>query len=80
MNPPNNPIQMMMGAMQQRMNPMSIVQGMFGNDPRFQMFSAMVNGKNEAQLKQTAMNIARNNGVNIEQMAKSMGIPVYRNK
>ena len=59
-----NPQQMMgmMGA-----NPNQMVQNMLSQNPLFQRAVQMAQGKSEAELIQTAENICREKGINVEQ-------------
>lgn len=78
MNLPNNPLMSMLGLMRSGGNPIGMLQQMAGADPQYRQIMQMVQGKSEPQLREMVMGIARNQGVNVEQMARSMGIPVYR--
>lgn len=77
---PNNPITAMLSMMQSGGNPMTVLQQMAGGNPQVTQIMQMVQGKSEPQIRDMVMGIARNQGVNVEQMARSMGIPVYRKK
>lgn len=71
-----NPFQMLsnpMGALQQqlqnRMNQM-----MKQNPQAYQKMQEMVSGKSEGDLRQTAMNLAKERGIDIKQFASNFGI------
>ena len=70
-----NPIQMIQ-AMKSG-NPMEVMQSMLGGNPQFQRVMQMVNGKSPAEIKQIAMNLCNQSGVDfnaaVEQM-RGMGI------
>ena len=59
-----NPQQMMrmMGT-----NPNQIIQNMMSQNPLFQRAVQMCQGKSEAELRQTAENICKEKGINMEQ-------------
>lgn len=53
------------------MNPMEMMLNqMFGNNPMFQRAKQMANGKNESELKQTAINLCKQKGINIDDAYK----------
>lgn len=51
---------------------MSILQQAFGNNPMFGNAMNMVQGKNPAQLEQIARNLAKERGVNIDDMLRQI--------
>ena len=53
-----------------------IMQQMARSDPRVNQFVGMVNGKSTSQLRQMAENIARERGLDLNEVARSMGITV----
>lgn len=71
-----NPFQMLsnpMGALQQQLqNRMS--QMMKQNPQAYQKMQEMVSGKSEGDLRQTAMNLAKERGIDIKQFASNFGI------
>lgn len=72
----NNPLNLMMNILRRGGNPMSIAQQMANSNPQMRQFYNMVNGKSPAQLKQMAENMARERGVNINDVARQLGITV----
>ena len=64
-----NPNQFLTQQLQNRMNAM-----MKQNPQAFQKMQEMTNGKNETDMKQTAMNLARERGVDLKQFAQTFGI------
>lgn len=65
----NNPMQLM-GQLQNSGNPAAMMQQMFGGNPLFQRAMQMANGKNPQQLQQTVINLARQQGINDQQLAQ----------
>ena len=55
-------------------NPMTMLQQM--GDPRAMQALNMLQGKSPAQLQQMAMNMARERGTTVEDVARSLGIQV----
>lgn len=55
-------------------NPMTMLQQM--GDPRAMQALNMLQGKSTAQLQQMAMNMARERGTTVEDVARSLGIQV----
>lgn len=68
----NNPMQQMFSMFQQMQNsgqnPQMIMQQMFGNNPNYQRAMQMIQGKSPQQLQQVAMNLARQRGIDKQQM------------
>lgn len=48
-------------------NPQTAMQHMFGNDPKFQQAMKMAQGKTPDQLKETAFNLAKTQGIDPKQ-------------
>ena len=73
-----NPFQMLsnpMGALQQQLqNRMS--QMMKQNPQAYQKMQEMVSGKSEGDLRQTAINLAKERGIDIKQFASQFGIQI----
>lgn len=59
-------------AMQGSSNPISVLQQAFGNNLMFGNAMNMVQGKNPAQLEQIARNLAKERGINIDDMLRQM--------
>ena len=49
-------------------NPQTAMQHLFGNDPKFQQAMKMVQGKTPDQLKETAFNLAKTQGIDPKQI------------
>ena len=68
----NNP-QMMMQLLRSGGNPRAMLARMAQQDPRVNSFMQMVQGKDGAQLKTMAENIARERGIDINSVINSLG-------
>ena len=55
-------------------NPMNMLQQM--GDPRAMQALNMLQGKSPAQLQQMAMNMAKERGTTVEEVARSLGIQI----
>lgn len=70
-----NPMELMQAL--QSNNPMMFLQQRYGNTPAFQKSMEMMQGKNPQQMQQVVLNIARQKGMDINQlmqMAQSLGL------
>lgn len=63
-------IQMVKGGM----NPMQTLMGMAGNNPLVGQAMRMVNGRTPGEIQQMVSQIAQRSGVDIGQMAMSLGL------
>lgn len=64
----NNPMNMLMQMMQGgKMNPQQMM-GMFGNNPMLQQAQKMMQGKTPEQMKEVINNVAKQKGINTEQL------------
>ena len=54
--------------MMQAFNQLRQMQHMFGNDPKFQQAMKMAQGKTPDQLKETALNLAKTQGIDPKQI------------
>lgn len=52
------------------LNPMQILNKMYGNNPLFQRAQQMTNGKSESEIKQIAQNLCKQRGINIDEAYK----------
>ena len=66
-----NPQQMLTQQLQSRMNQM-----MRQNPQAFQKMQEMTSGKSEGDLKQTAMNLAQQQGIDLKKFAGQFGIKI----
>ena len=62
-----------MQMMQSSQNPMALMQQQFGNDPMFGRAMQMAQGKNEAELKATIRNLARQRGMDDNALNQFIG-------
>lgn len=76
MIPQNNPFMALAQMMKNGGNPMPIIQQAARANPQLNQFLQMVNGKSPEQLKQMAMNIAKEKGTTVEEVAQQMGLSV----
>lgn len=70
-----NPMQMLMSAMQQRLNPMTYIQQQAQHNPAFRQLSSLIQGKNPEQLRTMAENMAKERGTTLQNLAQQMGLP-----
>lgn len=74
MSPMNNPVLALVQAMQQGRNPMALMQSMAQQNPQVAQALQMMHGKSPQQLQSMAQNMARERGVDLNQMLRQMGI------
>ena len=74
MGPVNNPLAMMVQMMQSGRDPMQLVQQMAGSNPQMAQFMRMIQGKGAGDLQKMAENLARERGVSINDVARSLGL------
>ena len=67
-----NPMQIIMNQFMSGMSPMSILNRM--NGPRVDQAKSLIGGKSEVQLRQIAMNMAKQRGIDLNGLAQQMGI------
>ena len=67
----SNPQQILTQQLQNRMNQM-----MKQNPQAFQKMQEMTNGKSEGDMKQTAYNLAQQQGIDLKQFASNFGIKI----
>lgn len=78
MAPMNNPVMALVQAMQRGGNPMVLMQQMAQQNPQVAQALQMMQGKSPQQLQQMAQNMARERGVDLNQMLRQMGINASR--
>lgn len=71
----NNPMQLI-GMLQNSQNPMGMIQQMFGNNPQYRQVMQAIQGKNPQQLEQYARNLAKNQGIDLNQLAGQFGLKI----
>ena len=67
-----NPLQIL--RMAQRGNPQQIAMQLAQQNPAFRQAMQMMNGKTPEQIRDMAFNMAKQRGVDLNQMARQMGI------
>lgn len=67
-----NPLQVL--QMAQRGNPQQIAMHLAQQNPAFRQAMQMMNGKTPEQIRDMAFNMAKQRGVDLNQMARQMGI------
>ena len=67
-----NPMQIIMNQFMNGMSPMAILNRMAG--PQVNQAKQIIGGKNQDQLRQIAMNMAAQRGVDLNNLAQQMGI------
>lgn len=70
----NNPMMQIMAMMRNGGNPMAMLQGMASGNPQMAQALQMIQGKSPQQLQQMAMNMAQEQGININELIQSLGI------
>lgn len=69
-----NPLMMALQMAQAGKNPMGMIQQALGGNPQMAQAMNLIKGKNMNELRTTAENMAKEQGINLEQMAQSMGL------
>lgn len=70
----SNPIGLLMQAARAGGNPMQVISGMARGNPIMQQGANMVAGKSPQQLEQMARNMARQRGVNVDDIISDLGL------
>ena len=70
----NNPINQIMNALQQGVNPNQIAMQLAQNNPSVRQAMQLVNGKTPEQVRDMAFQMAKQRGVDLYQLARNMGI------
>ena len=74
MAPMNNPVFMLVNAMQRGGDPMALMQQMAGSNPQVAQALQLIQGKSPPQLQMMTQNMAKERGVDINQMLRDLGI------
>lgn len=69
-----NPFTVLLQMSQRGQNIMPVLQQATKMNPQMAQAMRMIQGKNAEQLKQTAENMAKERGIDLEQVAQQMGI------
>lgn len=72
--PMNNPLMMLIQAMNSGQNPMALMQQMAGQNPQIAQAMRLMQGKNPQQLEQMARSMAGERGIDLNQMMRQLGI------
>lgn len=72
----NNPLLNVVAAMRSGGNPMAMLNQMAQSNPQMAQAMQMIQGKNPQQMEEMARNLAKERGVNIEDVARSLGISI----
>lgn len=70
----NNPMMQILNIARGGGNPIPIMQQMAGGNSQIAQAMQIINGKNPQQLQQTAMNMARERGIDIAEMISAIGL------
>ncbi len=70
----NNPMNQIMNALQQGVNPNQIAMQLAQNNPSVRQAMQLVNGKTPEQVRDMAFQMAKQRGVDLYQFARNMGI------
>ena len=70
----NNVLGMLMNGMRGGQNPMNMLQSIVQQNPMIAPVLSIVNGKNPAQLEQTARNMAKERGIDLDALASQLGL------
>lgn len=71
---PNNPMFQILNIARNGGNPMALMQQMAGQNPQLAQAMRMIHGKNPQQLRQMAINMAKEKGVTVQQVAQQYGL------
>lgn len=70
----NNPMQLLMTALQRGADPRQLINQMARNNPQMAQAARMISGKSGAELQQMALNMCREQGTTPETILKQLGI------
>lgn len=68
-------IQLMWQAAQRGMSPQQFFQ-QYGRDPQVAQMAKIAQGKDQKQLMQTVSNMAQQRGTSLEELSRTMGLPI----
>lgn len=72
----NNPMMQVLQLMQHGGNPTALLQHMTGNNPMVGQLMQSMQGKSPDALRQMAMNIAKERGIDLNQFAQQFGMNI----
>ena len=76
----NNPLAFLLGAMQRGGDPRRLLQQIAMQDPMAAQVVQILGNKPVNQQREIVMNMARERGVDLENLARSMGISIPSNR
>lgn len=74
MTPINNPLMSIIQTAKSGGNPMVLMQQMASRHPQGAQILPMIQGKNGSQMRTTALNMAKERGVDLSQFAQQFGL------
>ena len=74
MFPQNNPLLMLVQAVNSGQNPMALAQQMARQNPQIAQAVQLMQGKSPQQLQMMAQNMAKERGIDINEMIRQLGI------
>lgn len=72
----NNPMMFLMSAMQHGGNPQQLLMQMAQQDPQARQVLQILNGKSGVQQREIVQNMARERGVDLDALARSLGVSI----
>ena len=72
----NNPMMQVLQLMRNGGNPMTMLNQMTGNNPMVNQLMQSMQGKSPDALRQMAMNIAKERGIDLDQFAQQFGMKI----
>lgn len=76
----NNPMMLAVEQMKRGMNPNAVLSQIARSNPQVTQMMKILNGKSEAELRQFAQNLAKERGVDLDNLMRSMGIAIPSNR
>lgn len=70
----NNPVMQIVGMMKSGKNPQQLLMSLAQANPQVRHAMQMMQGKSDAELRQMAMNMAKEQGVNINDVLRQLGV------
>lgn len=72
----NNPMMALSQAIRSGRNPYQLLENMARQDPRIRQAMEMTRGKSSRQMRQIAENMARERGLDLNDVARQLGITI----
>ena len=76
----NNPMMLAVEQMKRGMNPNAVLSQIARSNPQVTQMMKILNGKSETELRQFAQNLAKERGVDLDNLMRSMGITIPSNR